>query len=82
MSATFLLVSRTFSNHRGLALGFYGVSATFGTMSMPLIQNFLLENFSIRGTVLISGGLASHLLVGSALLLRSRQSQQQFKGNE
>lgn len=75
-STTNLAISTYFVKKRSIAMGITITASGLGTTITPYLCTKLLENFALRGTILILGGVSMHSLIG-ALLLRdpSRKSQ-------
>ncbi|XP_055533764.1 monocarboxylate transporter 12-B [Wyeomyia smithii] len=67
-SATFVAINSYFRNNKGKAVGFALAGTGIGQILMPLLVDFLLDNFSFRGATLIIGGLAFNGVVGASLL--------------
>jgi hypothetical protein len=73
------MVSKSFKQHRALALGIYGLSASLGTMTMPLTQDLLLTEHTKRATIRIIGCMTLPMLVGSMLLISPKEFLRQAK---
>ncbi|XP_053687309.1 monocarboxylate transporter 12-B [Sabethes cyaneus] len=67
-SATFVALNSYFRNNKGKAVGFALAGTGIGQIVMPLLVQFLLNNFSFRGATLIIGGLAFNGIIGASLL--------------
>ncbi|XP_058835790.1 monocarboxylate transporter 12 [Topomyia yanbarensis] len=67
-SATFVAINSYFRNNKGKAVGLALAGTGLGQILMPLIVQYLLDNYDFRGATLIIGGLALNGVVGAALL--------------
>ncbi|XP_058456988.1 monocarboxylate transporter 12 [Malaya genurostris] len=67
-SATFVAINSYFRNNKGKAVGLALAGTGLGQILMPLLVQYLLDNFDFRGATLIIGGLAFNGVVGATLL--------------
>ena len=61
-------VSQYFNQKRGLANGIGTAAASVGTLVAAPLVTYLLEEYSLRGTLLITGGISTHLFIAAMLL--------------
>ena len=64
---TQLLLNKYFERHRVLANGVMFSGSSLGTIVMPVIINYLIDEYSLRGMFLILSGISMHLAVAAAL---------------
>ncbi|KAG1709160.1 Monocarboxylate transporter 9 [Nymphon striatum] len=63
-----LVICEYFKKRRGLASGVMLSGSSLGAVTFPPLVTFLLEEYSMRGALLILGGISLHVLVAGALL--------------
>lgn len=63
-----LVICEYFKKRRGLASGVMLSGSSLGAVTFPHLVTFLLEEYSMRGALLILGGISLHVLVAGALL--------------
>ncbi|XP_055603840.1 monocarboxylate transporter 12-B [Uranotaenia lowii] len=67
-SSTFVAINSYFRYSKGKAVGLALAGTGAGQILMPLLVQFLLDNYDFRGATLIIGGLAFNGVVGASLL--------------
>ncbi|XP_067143932.1 monocarboxylate transporter 13-like [Centruroides vittatus] len=63
-----ILINQYFNRQRATACGICYSGSTVGAFLFPIIVNVILEEYALRGTFLLLGGLVLHGLWGSMLL--------------
>lgn len=62
-----LMVGQYFDKHRGLANGLCASGSALGSIILPPLLNYLLDEYGCRGTILILCGIIMNVCVGAAL---------------
>ena len=57
-----------FDKRRGLANGIGTAAGTIGSFTLAPLVTYLLNQYGLRGTLLLTGGFSAHLLICGALL--------------
>ena len=64
-----VIVQQHFTTHRSLAVGIASAGAGLGSFIWPAIIRYFLEQFALRGTVLLMGGIFLHSIAFAALYI-------------
>lgn len=67
ITLTHVIINQHFLKNRATAAGFAYAGSCIGSFVFPPVTEYLLENFSLRGTFLLLGGIALHSLLGALL---------------
>ncbi|XP_037283062.2 monocarboxylate transporter 5 [Rhipicephalus microplus] len=63
-----MLLTQHFENHRAIACGVAYSGSTIGSFFWPALLEYLINEFGLRGALLIFGGTILHGVMGSILL--------------
>ncbi|XP_061194279.1 monocarboxylate transporter 12-like isoform X1 [Saccostrea echinata] len=77
-----VVLSRYFNKKRGMAATLGNMGASFGSLIFPPVIRILLDNYGLKGALVIIGGLLLNLCVAGALMRPVAFYKERISGNK